>query len=244
VSAPVWRLEWRRALRRRRLFVLNLAIPLLLVVPLALGGAPPFHAAAALAVLFVLFGTFGSAIPLLRDAEVGMLRRLLLAGGVEARILGERVLAGTALDTVQLAPSLVVVLLAWGGEPAAWMIALPLLFATLLVANLVGVWVAALARSLAEGALFAAVVSLFLLHGSGVFRDARPGGVASFLESALPYGGLHALLLGVGTGTGVPDPVTTLAVPAAAALLLLGVTGWYSSFLLERVAPSGRQGAG
>jgi len=239
-GAPVWRLEWRLALRRRRLFVLNLAIPLVLVLPLALGGAPPFHAAAAYAVLFVLFGVFGSAIPLIRDGEGGLLRRMLLAGAPETRILGERTLAGAALDCLQLLPALGVILAVGRVRGGVWLLAPFVLLLTLLAANLIGVWVAALARSLAEGALFAAVVALFLLHGSGVFRTAPEGTAGAVLQDILPFGPLHRTLLAATGGGPAPSAGWSLLVPAAGSLVILMLTLRFAGVLLERVAPGGR----
>jgi hypothetical protein len=201
---PVLEAEWRLALRRRRLFLLNAGIPLLLVLPLALGAAPPAHAAVVYTVLFVLFGTMGSAIPLLKEGEAGLLRRMVLTGYAPSRILLERTLAGTAVDVVQLAPSLVLIAAlanAGGGQTLVLFVAVAV---ALLAANLVGVWVAALARSLAEGALFAAVVSLLLLHGAGVFRTPAPGGWAARMEPLLPFRPLHRTLVEVTAGPGFP----------------------------------------
>ena len=62
MTAVVWGLEWRIAVTRRRLLVLNTLVPLLLVVPVATGAAPAVHAAAVYTVLFAIFSTFGSAI--------------------------------------------------------------------------------------------------------------------------------------------------------------------------------------
>lgn len=237
MTAPVWRLEWRIALRRRRLLALDVGVPLALALPLAFGGAPPFHAAAALSVLFVLFGTFGSAIPLLREGEAGLLRRLVLSGAPTSRLLGERILAGAALDFAQLLPSLVVVLAAWRPGSHVWLAAPPVLLLTLLAANLIGVWVAAVARSLAEGALFAAVVSLFVLHGSGVFRSSPPGGIGAALEATLPFGPLHHLLLAAGGAAPAPAADWAFAVSGGSALLLFAATLVVSARLLERIAP-------
>ncbi len=234
---PIWGLEWRLGLRRRRLFVLNVTIPLLLVVPLIAAGAPAFHSAAAITVLFVLFGIFGSAIPLLRDGEGGILRRFVLTGGSEGGILTQRLLASACLDFLQLLPSLAVVLLA--GEGSIWPLAAAILFPSLLAANLIGAWVAAGARSLAEGALFAAVTGLFLLHGSGVFRTATPGTAGALLETWLPFGPLHRTLLAA-TGGGPPpaEPLVAIMLPLSSGAVLLLVTGLFARFLIERIAPA------
>jgi len=256
MRAPLWWLEVALTLRRRRLLALNVGIPLLLVLPVALGGAPAFHAAAVYTVLFVLFGTFGSAIPLIRDGETGILRRMLLVGASPRHLLLARGIGGTLLDALQILPSLALILLVgiWqgggGGEaggsigpgagpgPASLaLLAVPVLLGALLAANLVGVWVAALARSLAEGALFAAVLSLFLLHGSGVFRTPAAGSVGAFLEGILPFGPLHRLLLHAAGGRGVePEILLPLLSGLGGPLILLLITQLAAPALIERIS--------
>lgn len=230
----MWRLEWRLALRRRRLLLLNTAIPLLLVLPLAAGGAPAYHASAAYAVLFVLFGTFGSAIPLLRDGEGGPLRRVILRGIPERVLLAERILAGVVLDTLEILPALLVVSwLGGAGGPALAML-LASVPPALLAANLVGCWVAALARSIAEGALLAALASLFLLHGSGVFRTPAEGSWEARLEALLPFTPFHEALFAVAGGA-LPGGNAGLGPPLLATLVLLVATLLPARPLLERI---------
>lgn len=230
----MWRLEWRLALRRRRLLLLNTAIPLLLVLPLAAGGAPAYHASAAYAVLFVLFGTFGSAIPLLRDGEGGPLRRVILRGIPERVLLAERILAGVVLDTLEILPALLVVSwLGGAGGPALAML-LASVPPALLAANLVGCWVAALARSIAEGALLAALASLFLLHGSGVFRTPAEGSWEAGLEALLPFTPFHEALFAVAGGA-LPGGNAGLGPPLLATLVLLVATLLPARPLLERI---------
>lgn len=213
-----WRLEWRRSMRRRRLFVLNLVVPLALVAPVAAGAAPPQHAAVVYTVLFVFFGTFGSAIPLLRDAERGMVRKISLLPPDPGRLLVGRAFAGAALDTVQLLPA--VALVAMSGIPSrsvAWLaLILP---ASLVFAGLFGTWIAAIARSVAEGALFAAVSMLLLLHASGVFRTPLPGTAGDALENVAPFRALHEVLLGAHL-SGVGTLLATVAVSTLATVLL------------------------
>ena len=231
---PVWRLEWRLALRRRRLLLLNTAIPVLLVLPLAAGGAPAYHSSAAYAVLFVLFGTFGSAIPLLRDGESGPLRRMILRGIPERALLAERILAAAALDTLEILPALL--LISWlgaagGPAVAALLASVP---PALLAANLVGCWVAALARSIAEGALLAALASLFLLHGSGVFRTPAQGSWEARLETLLPFTPFHEALFAVAGGA-LPGDATALGPPLLLTLALVLATLLPARALLERI---------
>lgn len=243
----IWSLEWRIALRRRRLFLLNVAIPLLLVAPVAAGGAPPAHASAVYVVLFVLFGTFGSAIPLIRDGESGLLSRLAGTGISPAALLLERTGAGAVTDLLQLAPSLACVFALDGGGPggAAWRpgaaaLVVGALAASLVFANLLGAWIAVLARSVAEGALFAAVAALLLLHGSGVFRTPAPGTVAARIERGAPFRLLHESFLAGAGGARIVDSGSS----ALALLVLLGalagVTGVAAGPALRRLRGGSR----
>jgi hypothetical protein len=198
--STVWQLEWRRALRRRRLFRLNIIIPLLLVVPIAFGGAPAVHAAAVYTVLFALFGTFGAAIPALRDAENGVIRRLTLTQlSMRSAVLG-RAVAGGCIDALQLLPAVVVILAAGNAAVGTITALIVTLTASLVFANLFGLAVAAAARSVGEGALFAAVSTLLLLHASGVFRTPAIGSIGARVEMIAPYRALHELLLAVTAG--------------------------------------------
>ena len=223
MTGLVWGLEWRRALRRRRLLLLNLLVPLALVCPIALSPAPPQHAAAVYAVLFVLFGTFGSAIPLVRDAEGGLLVRIGLAGVPAPALVAGRAAAGATLDLVQLLPSLVVILWAGSADAPAAARAGMFLFVSLLVANVLGVWVAAVARSLAESALLAAVASLLLLHAAGVFRTPAQGSLASIFERFAPFRPFHEVLVGIIGGD--PSAASTEVAGAAVACGFLVVAG-------------------
>ncbi len=230
---PVWRLEWRTARRRRRLFLLNTGVPLLLVLPVALSDAPTFHAAAVYTVLFVLFGLFGQAIPLLRDGEQGLLRRLVLTGYGERPLAAERILAGSALDLLQLSPALAVIVWTWAPSWTALATTAPALTLTLITANSLGFWVAAGARSLAEGALLAAVTGILLVHGAGAFRTPAPGSAAEILALVLPFGLLHRVHLSL---PGSPSPTWEAALPAMAiTVLALGLTVAAAPSLLRRI---------
>ena len=234
-------LELRRAVARPRLFAINTAIPLLLVAPIALGAAPPPHAAAVYAVLFALFATFGAAIPLLRDAERGWVARLARTGlGRRGHLIG-RALAGAALDAVQLTPSMVLIAAAagaWQRLPLLWLTA----SAALVFGNLLGIWVAALARSVAEGALFAAVSCLLLLHASGVFRTPAAGSIGAAIETLAPFRPLHNVL-GAVTAHASPHAGTSpLAAGLAIASAALVLTAILAPRLAAELVHAGRSG--
>jgi hypothetical protein len=230
MTLVVWRTEWLSAVRRRRLMVFNTLIPLVLVAILALSPAPAVHAAATFTVLFALFGTFGSSIPLIRDGESGLLRRYVLTGVRPGGLLLQRVFANAALDLIQLAPSVLLILLTRGTLSQAAMLA-PALVLGLVAANALGVITAAVARSVAEGALFSAVAALLLLHLAGTFRTPLPETWQATLEAWNPFRPLHETLLSATAGGGPDFDPALLTLPvgsALAALLLITVAGRYA----------------
>ena len=191
----IWKLEWQRAMARRRLLAFNIVIPLALVLPLALSAAPAHHAAAVQTVLFTLFGTFGATIPALRDAERGLVRRLAILPVGARDLLLERAFAGASLDLLQLLPAVAVVTWSAGAGSGQALRLVAALACTLAFVNLLGLWLAAAVRSVAEGALVAAVAALFVLHASGVFRTPTPGSIGARIEAVAPFRALHEMLL-------------------------------------------------
>ncbi len=215
----IWRLAWRSALRRRRLLVWNVAVPLLLLTPVALSDAAAPHRVAVFGVFLVFFGTFGSTIPAVRDARDGWLDEVLRAGYPAPRWLLERTLAGTAIDAVQLLPVLGVLLWTSGGLRAGPAVLLATLIA-LWFANLAGPLVAAAVRSLAEAALASAALSLLLLHLAGFFRAPAPG----WSEVAAAWNPYAPLWDALRAGVGAP-PVDLLAWPRGLLLVLIVTLG-------------------
>ncbi len=210
---------------------LNVLIPFTLVATIAFSPAPAVHSAAVFAVLFALFGTFGSAIPLVRDGESGLLRRYVLTGAHPGGLLLQRLFATAVLDLIQLAPSVLVVAVARGSSGAQLAMVVPAMVLGLVAANALGALTAALAKSVAEGALFAAVAALLLLHWAGTFRTPVPGTWQATLEAWSPFRPLHESLLAAAGGGGPDlDPVL-LALPVAitsAVLVLIAAGGRYA----------------
>ena len=215
----IWRLAWRSALRRRRLFAWNIAVPLLLLTPVALSEAAAPHRVAVFGVFLVFFGAFGSAIPCVRDARDGWLEEVLRAGYPAPRWLIERTLAGTAIDAAQLLPVLVVLLWSAGGLGEGPVVLLATT-AALWFANLLGPLVAAAVRSLAEAALASAALSLLLLHLAGFFRSPVPGW-SDIAAAWNPYTPLRAAL---GAGVGAA-PIELSAWPRSLIPVLLVTLG-------------------
>ena len=223
MKLPVWRTLWLTAFRRRRLMAFNILIPLVFVATIALSAAPAVHAAATFAVLFVLFGTFGSSIPLIRDGESGLLRRYVLTGVHPGGLLLQRLFATATLDLIQLTPSVLVMAAARGSSAAQLAMVVPAMVTGLVAANALGALTAALAKSVAEGALFSALAALLLLHWGGTFRSPVPGTWQATMEAWSPFRPLHESLLAA-AGAGGPDldpALLTLPIGTTLAMLLL-----------------------
>jgi len=188
------------------------------------------HSAAAFTVLFALFGTFGSSIPLIRDGESGLLRRYVLTGVHPGGLLLQRVFANAALDLMELAPSVLVIFVARGSSVPQVAMVLPAMVVGLVAANALGALTAALAKSVAEGALFSAVAALLLLHWAGTFRTPVPGTWQATLETWNPFRPLHESLLAA-AGGGPDLDLALLTIPAGitlAVLLLIAAGGRYT----------------
>lgn len=228
----VWRLEWATAAARRRRLGWNVAVPVLLLLPVALSGAAAAHRAAVYAIFFVFFGLFGGCVPLVREGRSGWIEKLLLTGTGARRWWAERLSAHTVLDLLQLAPvTLVLVAVEGGGASEVAMLA-PALLAALLTANLLGGLVAATVRSLAEGALVCAAVGLGGLHLAGVFRAASPGSWARVAEWTSPFrpliAGLGRLVRPAASG----EPTAAAAGPLAGDVFELAPLGSVAALLL------------
>lgn len=174
--------------------LLSAGVPLLLVAVVAIGQAPPPHAALVYTVLFTFFGTFGAAVPWARDAERGWLHRLVLAGMPAPAMAVQRLFASALIDMVELVPSLLLIVARYHtGASDAVRLALAVALG-LIIANALGILVATVAGSLAETALLASVAALLLLHAGGVFRTPAAGSFADGFQRLIPFHYMHAAI--------------------------------------------------
>ena len=210
MSFAVWSLQWRLATTRKRVFILNVMVPLTLVLPVATGAVPPVAAAGVYVVLFVAFALFGSALPLRVEGQRGMSARVVRAGVGPSSYLLQRATAVAALDTLQLTPALLLAAFTAGAAPTQTLGALVTLAGTVWVWGFIGIIIAAASRSITETALFAAVTVPLLAHMSGVFRTSAPDTTSALLEGVSPLRALHEDLLEM-----------IIAVPSAGGVALL-----------------------
>lgn len=242
MTPAVWSVQWRLALTRKRVFILNFVVPLTLVLIVATGAVPPGAAAGVYVVIFAAFAMFGAAIPLRWEGQRGMSGRIVRAGVTPSSYLLQRAGAGAVLDALQLTPALLLAGVAVRATPGEVATAFVALAATVWTCGLVGIVVAATSRSITETALFTAVAVPLLAHMSGVFRTPATGSYQALLEGASPFRALHAALLdmtmGAGDGGGTAAALWAVALPIAIAAL-----GPRLHAALSRVNRGGLEGA-
>lgn len=112
--SALWFKEWREFAGTRRLLLLRLAIPVLLLGPLL---NLPAARLPALAAALVYLGACGTATQVARERMSGFLPRLALTPVSPAMLVLHRALCRTLLLALQIAPLLI--LAAWRGAPAA-----------------------------------------------------------------------------------------------------------------------------
>lgn len=245
MSGAVWRLSWARHGARPRRLLWSVAVPVLLLAPVAASPAPAPHRTAVYVIFVVFFGLFGGAVPLIREGERGWIRRVLLTGcGVRRWILG-RSAAHALQDVLQLTPALAAVVWLEGAAGRPGLVAATALAvaAALAAANLLGALAAAAVRSLAEGALACAAVGLAAVHLTGAFR-APSGGWSALAAAASPFRPLLETLRGVAAAAGSGAAPPAAGVPAAPAWVAAAVSLAALAALAWTLAPriAGRLG--
>jgi len=224
----VWRLSWQSALRRRRLFLWNVIIPLLLLAPVAMSNAAAPHRVAVYGVFLVFFGTFGSAVPTVSDARDGWLDEIFRTNYSSMRWLWERTLAETSIDLVQTLPAILILLITGTGLSSFGGVLMSVTIA-LLFANLIGPVIAAMVRSLAEAALAGAAISLGLLHYAGFFRPPVSGWTLT-LAMWNPYtplrSGLQGSVSGVAPGAILGWELPLISITIMGLLIFIFSSRW------------------
>jgi hypothetical protein len=219
---------------RRRALSLKVGIPLVLALPLVLGGAPTFWAATLLTVLVAMVGAVGSAVTLARARQSGLLVRLSLVPRPGWRVLGGVVAAGTAVDLLQLLPVVVLVGTAGGAGPEWWAALLLAVLAGLLTGSLLGCLVAALAGSVGEVLLDVCVLLAPLLFLGGLFTGVPRQGWGWPVALVDPFGELGSAFIGALGGSPAFNAPLVAGISAAAILVSLAAIAALSRALLER----------
>jgi hypothetical protein len=219
---------------RRRSLALKVGIPLVLVLPLIVGGAPTFWAGMLLTVLTAMVGAVGTAVTLARARQSGLLVRLALVPRPGWRVVGGVVAAGALVDLIQLLPVILLVAIAGGAAPLAWAGLVVAMLAGLLTGSLLGCAVACLAGGVGEVLLDVCVLLAPLLFFGGLFTGVARQGWGWTVAMIDPFGQLGSAFIGALGGTPAFSPATVLLVSAGAIVVVLAGLGLLSRPLLER----------
>src|ERR671916_1137974 len=199
-----WKKDAALFFGKRFALVIKMVYPLAIIAPVAASGIPPQYAAAVVGIVAIMAGTFGAGESLTSDLNDGILARLALTPLSPYRLVFEILAVNAALDFVQLLPALVVVYLL---HPVSlvWVLAATFaVFATLVAANCIGVFIANFTSSPADVLLYATAILFPLIYVSGFFRNQHPTGIMETLRGFVPFAYADDALktvFGLSTGT-------------------------------------------
>ena len=182
-----WKKDVALFFSRRFALLLKMLYPLAIIVPVAASGMPAKYAAAVIGIVAVMAGTFGAGESLTMDLNDGILARVALTPLSPYRIVFEVLAVNAVLDLAQLLPALLVVYLL---HPVSivWMLAATAaVFATLVTANCIGIFIANFTSSPADVLLYATAILFPLIYISGFFRNQHPTGIMETLRGFVPF---------------------------------------------------------
>src|ERR671932_809762 len=172
--------------KRLALFV-KMLYPVALIVPVAASDIPAQYAAAVVGIVAVMAGTFGAGESLTVDLNDGILVRVALTPLSPRRIVFEILAVNAFLDFIQLLPALLIVYVLHPA-PLVWVLAATFgVFATLVTANCIGIFIANFTSSPADVLLYATAILAPLIYLSGFFRNQNPSGIRATLRDFVPF---------------------------------------------------------
>ena len=209
---------------KRFALLVKMLYPMALIVPVAASDIPAQYAAAVIGIVAIMAGTFGAGESLTADLNDGILVRVALTPLSPRRIVLEILLVNAVLDFVQLLPALLFVYLL-NPAPLVWVLAATLgVFATLVTANSIGIFIANFTSSPADVLLYATAILAPLIYVSGFFRNQNPEGLLAAIRGFVPFAHTNDALKEVFGLATLATPIEVLVYPSAiAAVLALGV---------------------
>ena len=205
---------------KRFALLIKMLYPMALIVPVAVSAIPAQYAAAVIGIVAVMAGTFGAGESLTADLNDGILVRVALTPLSPRRIVFEILAVNAILDFIQLLPALLLVYLLHPA-PLVWVLAATFgIFATLVTANCIGIFIANFTSSPADVLLYATAILAPLIYVSGFFRNQNPTRISATLRDFVPFAYMNDSLkevFGLTTGA-VPFDVFVYPVIIAAVL--------------------------
>jgi ABC-2 type transport system permease protein len=211
-----WKKDVALFLSRRFALLIKMIYPVAIIAPVAASDIPARYAAAVVGIVAIMAGTFGAGESITNDLNDGILARVALTPISPYRLVFEVLAVNAVLDLVQLMPALAVVYLL---HPASfiWVLAATFaVFATLVAANCIGVFIANFTSSPADVLLYATAILFPLIYISGSFRNQSPTGVLATLREFIPFAYTNDALKNV---FGLATPTTPFEVVVYPALI-------------------------
>jgi ABC-2 type transport system permease protein len=218
-----WKKDVSLFLSRRFALIVKMLYPVAIIAPVAASDIPARYAAAVVGIVAIMAGTFGAGESLTSDLNDGILARVALTPLSPYRIVFEILAVNAVLDLVQLLPALVFVYLLHP-VPLVWVLAATFaVFATLVAANCIGVFIANFTSSPADVLLYATAILFPLIYVSGFFREGSPTGALATVRDFVPFAHANDALkhvFGLTSGT-APFEVFFYPTIVCAALVVL-----------------------
>ncbi|HEV3476409.1 MAG TPA: hypothetical protein VG127_02905, partial [Rubrobacteraceae bacterium] len=137
-----WKKDVSLFFSKRFALLIKMLYPVAIIGPVAASDIPARYAAAVVGIVAIMAGTFGAGESLTSDLNDGILARVALTPLSPYRLVFEVLAVNAALDFLQLLPALLVVYLLHPA-PLVWVLAATFaVFATLVAANCIGVFIA------------------------------------------------------------------------------------------------------
>jgi ABC-2 type transport system permease protein len=218
-----WKKDVALFFGKRFALVIKMLYPLAIIVPVAASGIPPQYAAAVVGIVAIMAGTFGAGESLTSDLNDGILARFALTPLSPYRLVFEILVVNAVLDFLQLLPALLVVYIL---HPVSlvWVLAATFaVFATLVAANCIGVFIANFTSSPADVLLYATAILFPLIYLSGFFRNQSPSGFLTTLRDFVPFAYANDALMtvfGLATGT---TPLEVFVYPTMICVVLVAI---------------------
>ncbi len=192
-----WKKDATLFFSKRFALLIKMIYPMALIVPVAVSAIPAQYAAAVVGIVAVMAGTFGAGESLTADLNDGILVRIALTPLSPRRIVFEILAINAVLDFIQLLPALLLVYVLHPA-PLVWVLAATFgVFATLVTANCIGIFIANFTSSPADVLLYATAILAPLIYVSGFFRNQNPTGISATLRDFVPFAYMNDALKAV-----------------------------------------------
>ncbi len=222
-----WKKDVTLFFSRRFALLIKMLYPVAIIAPVAASDIPARYAAAVVGIVAIMAGTFGAGESLTSDLNDGILARVALTPLSPYRIVFEILAVNAVLDFLQILPALLVVYVLHP-VPVIWVLAATFgVFATLVAANAIGVFIANFTSSPADVLLYATAILFPLIYISGLFRNQNPTGVVATLRDFVPFAYMNDALrtvFGLTTGTAPVEVFVYPTVICAALVVLVCLT--------------------